>query len=496
MLLFVYILWSTTYPLTGLLSPDLIFKIDPLVVFFTALSERVIVPGLWLSAAMLALTLVLGRFFCGWVCPLGTFIDWAGAVRKKKPRLSEGVNRKVRRIKFWILALVTILAAVGVQAAWVFDPLVIAARFVSLNLIPTVTLAANESFKTLIQNFNLYGGFYDFYRSLKASFLGVNAHYFSNSGTILSIFLIVVLSAYFLQRVWCRTLCPLGAIYCLTGKPALLERQVGSCIGCQICVNRCRMGAIKEDSSYVKGECILCMDCVYNCPEQQTQFLFGRRRPVIKACDGEKKTNTANGISRKDFLFFLAASFSVLGFRDRNRFGGDEGKARRPSRKVIRPPGALRESEFVDRCIRCGNCMKVCPTNGLQPVMAQTGIEGVWTPELVPEIGECEYNCNYCGNVCPTGAIQKLTLSVKQEIKIGHARIDRSICFPWAEKRECIVCEEHCPVPDKAIKLEEEIVDGRKILKPTVNHHLCIGCGLCQRVCPARPVRAIRVSPL
>ena len=146
-----------------------------------------------------------------------------------------------------------------------------------------------------------------------------------------------------------------------------------------------------------------------------------------------------------------------------------------------------------DRCIRCGNCMKVCITNGLQPVMFEAGLEGVWTPRLVPEIGYCEYQCNLCGNVCPTQAIPRLPIEEKKKIKIGTAEIDKSLCIAWSENRDCIVCEEHCPIQEKAIKVGR-FDGGSSVLKPAVEKSLCIGCGICQNVCPARPRRAIEVN--
>ncbi len=134
--------------------------------------------------------------------------------------------------------------------------------------------------------------------------------------------------------------------------------------------------------------------------------------------------------------------------------------------------------------------MKVCPTNGLQPVLMETGLEGMWTPRLEPDIGYCEYNCTQCGSVCPTGAIKKLTIAEKHLTKLGTAVVDPNICIAWAENKQCLVCEEHCPVPDKAIKADVYIY-GR----PVVIAEKCVGCGICQTKCPVRPDRAIKVSP-
>jgi len=177
---------------------------------------------------------------------------------------------------------------------------------------------------------------------------------------------------------------------------------------------------------------------------------------------------------------------------------GEEGAAatgRGAAASFLRPPASLREGDFIDRCIRCGNCMKVCITNGLQPAMLEAGAEGLWTPVLVPEIGYCEYRCTLCGNTCPTGAIVPVTLEEKAKVRLGVAEIDHSICLPWAENSQCIVCQEHCPIPEKAIKVEAVVINGRELLRPSIDEGLCVGCGICQNKCPVRPRRAVRVSP-
>ncbi|MDD4878990.1 MAG: 4Fe-4S binding protein [Candidatus Omnitrophica bacterium] len=495
-LLFIYVLWSTTHPLNGPISPQLLFKIDPLIMIFTSLSEKVLLPGLIFAAAMLALTLVFGRFFCGWMCPLGAAIDAAGHFRKRSKKGMEEIdaaNARARKPKFILLLLIAVFAVAGLQLAWVFDPLVIFARFVSLNLIPAVTFAADRSFEWLIKDLNMRGPVYDLYRSLKSSVLGINVYFFSHALSIFMYFAVICGLALFIPRLWCRSLCPLGAIYALTAKAAVLRRTVKECKDCRRCKSACRMGAIRDDSGYSKGECILCMDCIYDCPADITRFEwpfgFAQGKPA-KINVGGAVTGPAGkeGITRRDFLLLSSLAVSSLGFKF------DMLRSKR-ERKVIRPPAALEESEFIDRCVRCGNCMKVCPTNGLQPVSFQSGIEGVWTPQLVPEIGYCEYNCTLCGRTCPTGAIRKVSPDEKRVTKLGLAQVDRSICIAWAENKECVVCEEHCPVADKAIKLKRETVGGREVLRPLVDGNLCVGCGTCQNKCPTRPVRAIRVAP-
>jgi polyferredoxin/formate hydrogenlyase subunit 6/NADH:ubiquinone oxidoreductase subunit I len=486
--LFVYILWSTTYPLKSRISSEIFFKLDPLLMIIVSLSERFLIAGTILALVMLLAALVLGRFFCGWVCPLGTVIDFSGR-DNKGVKISDSKISQLRKMKFLILSLVFFCCLLGIQLAWVFDPITIAGRFVSLNFIPAVTYIINGFFTLTIRTFHLYGGLYDLYRDLRSSLLGVKVYYFSHAILIFSLFLAIFIAGYKLKRSWCRIVCPLGALYALFSKFSLIERRVDTCNHCRKCHSNCRMGAIKEDNSYVKSECVLCMDCVYDCPNKSTHFrLNGWQTGPGKKPDG----NVESGITRRQFL--ALAVFS--GISSRLKLKDEILSSGKRKQRVLRPPASLKEEEFIDCCVRCGNCMKVCITNGLQPTMLESGVGGVWTPRLVPEIGYCEYHCTLCGNVCPTGAIPKLTEPEKLKTRLGLPKIDRNICIPWKRGEPCLVCEEHCPIPSKAIKLKKAVVNGKIITRPYLNLSLCIGCGICQTKCPTRPERAIKVFPV
>lgn len=174
-------------------------------------------------------------------------------------------------------------------------------------------------------------------------------------------------------------------------------------------------------------------------------------------------------------------------------------KARSFNPWLIRPPGAIRETDFLATCIRCGECMKVCPTNAIHPAALEAGLEGCWTPVMQMSLGYCEYECTLCSQVCPSHAIREVTVEEKQKLKIGLAYVDKDRCLPYAYAQSCIVCEEHCPTPKKAIWLEQvEVVNirgERKVVKqPRVDPDLCIGCGICETKCPVRAEAAIRVT--
>jgi Pyruvate/2-oxoacid:ferredoxin oxidoreductase delta subunit len=145
--------------------------------------------------------------------------------------------------------------------------------------------------------------------------------------------------------------------------------------------------------------------------------------------------------------------------------------------------------------------MKVCVTNGLQPLVLERGLAGLWTPALISRQGYCEFHCTLCGQACPTGAIQPLALEEKQKAVIGKAVLDPSRCVPYARGVNCLVCEEHCPTAPKAIVLrprEKVGADGRvqAVKEPVVIDELCIGCGICENKCPVEgSVAGIRVRP-
>jgi ferredoxin len=168
---------------------------------------------------------------------------------------------------------------------------------------------------------------------------------------------------------------------------------------------------------------------------------------------------------------------------------------------LIRPPGSLEEKDFLKKCIKCGQCLKVCITNGLQPALLEAGLDGIWSPVLVPRLGYCEYRCTLCGQVCPTGAIRKLSLEEKGTVRIGSAMIDKGRCLPFAHAAPCIVCQEVCPTPEKAIWFEDARVKNRKgetltLRQPHVDLNLCVGCGICEAKCPVLGRPAITVTSI
>ncbi len=454
---------------------SLLFRIDPLAALADLLAPGEFSWSLWPALVLLVLTVLFGRFFCGWICPLGTTLDGLG---KLCGRGQTTCNRGWRKVKYILLITLTAAGFGGLQLLGLFDPLAIFLRSLTLAFYPAYNLAMNGLFDWAYRyNIPIVNGLYPLFRDNLMAFF--QPSYTLGLFTLL-VFLLIILVERIERRFWCKNLCPLGALLGLCSRRALLVRQPGKlCTDCQQCVAECRMNAVGEKE--LKGsECIECLDCSDYCPQQRVRFLLKGRRPQQTV-----------DISRRELLVSVSAGLvmaPVAHIAPPNY---------RLNSHLLRPPGAVEESEFLRRCVRCGECMKVCIGQALHPALFEAGATGLWTPRLVARLGYCEYNCTLCGQVCPTAAIQRLPLEQKRKTVIGIAVFDKNRCLPYARQEECLVCEEHCPTSEKAIVFEQQqvIVAGqtRQLKIPKVLTDRCIGCGICETRCPLEGASAIRV---
>jgi len=482
--LFVLLLFGTHFSGKDYIgNVEVFFHFDPLLAVATGIASRVAFPAFVLAAITLLSAVVLGRVFCGWICPLGSvhqFFSWLFKKTKwLRPRktVTGGLSWKYLVLTFVLVGAVFTLDLVGI-----FDPFSFLYRTFVTSLLPALGQGLS-----LLVGF-LYSLRLDAFGDKLAQFvetLTINGT-FQQGFFIGAIFFALVLLNIWRERFWCRYVCPLGAFLGLASRFNVFKLKVdeAKCIKCNLCTLHCETQANPWPSdAWKSSECVYCETCAAICPTAAISF------PAKAAAE---KTPGVDLSRRKLLLTSALAFFAVPFFRISQA-------AKRASEKLIRPPGALPEPQFLRKCVKCGECMKACPTNALQPATNQAGPEGLWTPVLVPKIGYCEYYCSLCSQVCPTGAIKELTIPEKVNVRIGTAWIDKNRCIPYFLGRPCIVCEEHCPTSPKAIKfvmVETKRADGTVVTQkaPVMDLDLCIGCGICENKCPVMDDPAIYVT--
>ncbi len=475
---------------------DFFLRLSPLAGLGASLASNEWVREYWPALLLLIATVFMGRFFCGWLCPFGITLDltdklfkgWrdGGAVALK---LYDG-----KRLKFYFLAFLLLSLFVSRQMVGWFDPLSLATNTYTVLAHPYL-VALLSGFFNFMERLPVVGSLAGEAHGLSQKLLfATKEPFYRNHSLFLILLLSVVLLGLAYRRYWCRNLCPLGAILSLVSMGSYFQRRVvEGCTTCGICQKECRMGAITQQGMATQaGECILCMDCQEMCPSNAIRFT-GSGLPRIEEVDLSRR-----GLVTACLLSIGSAPMWKFNFPWRSGKGGH---------RLIRPPGALPEEEFLARCVRCGECLRVCKTNGLHPTVLEAGLEGAWTPRLIPRIGYCEYTCTLCGKVCPSAAIKPQELPKKQALAIGKAYIDHTRCIPWVayarlpelkedwKDHNCAVCEEVCPVPTKAIHFNVyKDEQGRELRRPFVREEVCTGCGFCEYACPVKGKSAIVVE--
>lgn len=143
----------------------------------------------------------------------------------------------------------------------------------------------------------------------------------------------------------------------------------------------------------------------------------------------------------------------------------------------LRPPGALQEERFQATCIRCGKCAQACPYGAIRVAGLLDGLAVMGTPVIQPRRMPC-YLCLKCPPVCPSGALNR-AVRIKEEVRMGLAEINKQACLAW-QGTLCRSCYDECPIFAEAIRMDEK-------LQPVVNEAKCVGCGICENVCPIGP---------
>ena len=440
------------------LPAQLFSRLDPLVGLTVIIASRAWIAWGALGILTIGLTLLFGRVWCGWICPLGTTLDLVPA---RKKGIAKRIPSWWRWGKYVTLTVVIVAALLGSLAPMFLDPVTVVLRPLQEIAMP---FAGSDA-------------------------VGIGVGTYISRDAIASVaylsllpFILILLLNAITRRFWCRSLCPLGALLSLVSRVSLVTRYVDTeaCTSCGRCARECPTAAIELAKEYASSssECIVCHKCAERCPASAISFPADPTLHPMVFVPERREAIGAMGV----------ASVSVAATLALPVLGGDE--------EILRPPSTT-ESRLAERCVRCGNCYSLCPTGVLKPSTAFLSESGLWTPMLDERPAHCTLNCNLCAEVCPTDALHTPTEREIQILGLGAtARVDRGTCISWSKAKDCMKCQAACPIVGAIVSTREYVVahrNAREVNVPHVVADLCIGCEQCVRVCPASPTPAIEV---
>lgn len=434
--------------------------------------------------ALLILTFILGRIYCSVVCPLGIMQDVFSKVHamRKKNRFSFHKENKI--IRYAVLVLFVLAFCLGVASfVALLEPYSSFGRIVQ-NLFAPVYLLLNNILAYFSERMNSYT-FYSqeiFIRSISTFVIA------------LVLFGIIALLAWKRGRLYC-SICPVGTFLSFVSRYSLLKIRIdeSKCIKCDKCTKNCKAECINGKENIVDyTRCVVCGDCMSSCPKDAIKYSFSKKNNKEKEQqENEKEVD----VSKRAFLTSAAIlTTSVALAQEKKKVDGglaviEDKKAIKRTNPIV-PPGAFSVKTFQQRCTGCQLCVSKCPNNVLRP---NSDLLHLMQPEMSFEKGACRVECSICSEVCPTGAIEKIDRAQKTTIKIGTAHWIKENCVVTKANHECGNCARHCP-SSAIVMVPSNPNDENSIKRPSIIENRCIGCGMCEYVCPSRPYSAIYVE--
>ena len=429
---------------------------------------------------LVALTLLFGRVYCSVICPLGVMqdiISWF-AGRRKKNRFSYSPAKNWLRYAVLAIFIVTLAAGFGAVALLV-APYSAFGR-IAQNLFAPLWKWGNNLLAYIAERVDSYA----FYST------DVIVGSWATFAVAVVTLIVLAVLAWRNGRTYCNTICPVGTVLGLLSRFSLLKPVIDTdkCINCGLCARKCKASCIDaKNHSIDYSRCVVCMDCLESCNKGAIKYTLRKGSAAPAAAAPADK-------SRRNFLVgagLLATSAAKA--QEMKLDGGYATIIAKQSpfkNRALTPPGSLSARNMAAHCTGCQLCVAVCPTQVLRP---SADLTTFMQPEMSYEKGYCRPECNKCSQVCPTGAIKPISVEEKSSIQLGHAEWVRDNCVVITDDVECGNCQRHCPTGAITMILSDyRDTKSRKI--PSVNKHLCIGCGACENLCPARPFSAIRVK--
>ena len=471
---FLFVDWGNIAP-PGLRSLLVSLQLGPAVTKLFAAVD------LWLISLVVVLlvTMLFGRVFCSSLCPLGTIQDIIiRQSRRSRARRWFRYRQAPYGLHYAVLAATLLTAAAGSMILVnVLEPFSIAGRILG-GLARPALMTLNNVGASILALLDVYA-----LSAIPSPPLAL-LHLVLPAGFLTAL----VLLARARGRLFCNSLCPVGALLGLVSRASVFRIVINesTCSDCGLCEKVCKAECIDSKAKTVDFQaCVSCFNCLDACPTVGLKYegLHVRRAArAVPAPDG----------GRRRFLW--AASLPLAGLLTGGglRDGSDTVRQVRGLVGIpgpVAPPGSFGQAHFSSACTACHLCVSVCPTQVLQPSLLEYGWEGIFQPRMDYTVSYCNYECVLCGEVCPSGAILRLGVEEKKLTQIGKARFIKDDCIVITKKKDCAACAEHCPT--KAVRM----VPHENLRLPEVNNDICVGCGACEHACPVEPRRAILVEP-
>lgn len=439
----------------------------------------------------LLLTLLLGRVYCSFFCPLGFFQDIFSRLARLRPRWRMRrmyhYRTAMTKTRWFFLAVLVVSLPLGIAIVpSLLDPYTIYTRFCAAWVQPA--LGWIESLTAPVP-----------VRIFKVGLLGMAV-----SGVSV---IAVAAVAWRHGRLYCNSVCPVGSLLGLVSRNSLMRIDINTdkCVHCRECEHVCKSSCIDIQSHTVDlSRCVVCFNCLTVCGNSAISYTIHRHQlslPMLQRVPQAGGAATAASASapaagkavhrldRRKFLTLgvIAAAAPALNAVDKATRGAASAAGRQmESGRVpvdclapVAPPGAPSLKQFLDNCTGCQLCVVHCPTGVIRPSVREWGILHTLHPVLDFEKGACLLSCTRCTELCPTGALRPLTVAERFTTRMGEASVTAANCI------HCGSCARRCPAG--AITMGRDRV-------PIVDTSRCVGCGECQHICPARPYKAINVN--
>lgn len=433
--------------------------------------------------ALLVLTLIFGRIYCSVICPMGIFqdlVNWISKkTAKKKKRFRFSPAKNILRV---VVLGVTIIASLSgfMAVLGLLDPYSAFGRMIT-NVFKPVYMSGNNLLESIFSRFDNY------------TFYQVDASLVSISSFIIGLitFLLIAFMAWKHGRTWCNTVCPVGTLLGFISRFSLFKIRIdeSKCTHCMICGTKCKASCIDSKNQKIDyTRCVDCFDCLGACKEKALVYSL----PSTTLREVKEEQVAASDMSKRRFLMAglttAAASTEVIA-QAKTAIATASGKKSDKRQTPITPPGSISLTHFQQHCTSCHMCVSKCPSHVIKPAFMEYGLGGVMQPTLYFEKGFCNFDCTVCGDVCPNGAIKPLTVEQKHLTQMGKVVFIEENCIVHTDGTSCGACSEHCPTQALAMIPYK---DGLTI--PHVNTDICVGCGGCEYICPARPFRAVYIE--